>query len=147
MPFGSLKLGSLWKFFLSIFSVCLYDNDVPDFSGLETISQLIHFVDNLCSLGLKRSGNHHVVQHLVLSFFDVVSACNIITELSFLVSELENMQCFFEPTCAHARWALRCRLLSVRLSVCLSVRLSVRPGQILEKKSLEKNSYLRNRLT
>ncbi len=32
-------------------------------------------------------------------------------------------------------------------SVCPSVRLSVRPGQILEKRSLEKKSYLRNRLT
>ncbi len=32
-------------------------------------------------------------------------------------------------------------------SVCLSVRLSVRPGQILEKNSLEKKSYLRNHLT
>ncbi len=28
--------------------------------------------------------------------------------------------CVFEPTCAHARWALRSRFLSVRLSVCLS---------------------------
>ncbi len=35
----------------------------------------------------------------------------------------------FEPTCAHARWALRYRLLSVCLSVCPSVCLSVRPGK------------------
>ena len=35
---------------------------------------------------------------------------------------------FFEPTCAHARWALRRRLLSVRLSVRPSVRLSVCPS-------------------
>ena len=37
----------------------------------------------------------------------------------------------FEPTCAHARWALRRCLVSVRMSVSLSVFLSVRdnPGR------------------
>ncbi len=40
----------------------------------------------------------------------------------------------FEPTCAHARWVLMCRLLSVCLSVC---------AKILEKKSLEKNSKVK----
>ena len=35
---------------------------------------------------------------------------------------------FFEPTCAHGRWALMHHLPSVRLSVCLSVRPSVRPS-------------------
>ena len=43
----------------------------------------------------------------------------------------------FEPTYANARWALRSRFLSVRLSVRLSVT---------RQKLLDNNSYLRNRL-
>ncbi len=44
----------------------------------------------------------------------------------FVVKKLELYFCLvFEPTCAHARWALMHRLLSLCLSVCPSVCPSV----------------------
>ena len=47
----------------------------------------------------------------------------------------------FEPTCAHAQWALMRRLASVSLSVCLIKPLEKKS---LEKKSTRKKSCLRN---
>ena len=53
------------------------------------------------------------------------------SQQSKICTHIINFESIFEPTCAHARWALMRRL----LSVC---------AKILEKKSPEKNSYLRN---
>ena len=57
------------------FSFSVFSEEVTEFNALETISQFVHFVDSISSVGLLAEGDNTLLMHCILSFFETVSTC------------------------------------------------------------------------
>ncbi|XP_073255780.1 centromere protein I-like [Porites lutea] len=67
-------------------SVSLFvEDEVESFDPLKTIYDFIHFVDRICVVALQVEGDHALLQHWILNFFELVSTSHRQFSLPFVL--------------------------------------------------------------
>lgn len=57
----------------------MFTVDDEESAGVDTLASIVRFTDEMCSIALRLSSSHAVVEHMVLTFYETVQLHSVLS--------------------------------------------------------------------